>query len=569
MFQTRPVIMGVHGCVTSSHYLATEAGFEMLRAGGNAADAAVAAGLAMHVVEPQNNGFGGEVPILVYSPSSAKVFAISGQGTAPRKATVEYFEQQRIDLIPGDGFLPATVCGAFDAWVTLLREFGTMRLSQVIQPAIILAQDGFAIYPELYEHIRDYANRMLNEWPTSAEVFLRNRKVPRVGDIFKQRDIGSMLRKLEEAEGNHERVKGLNLARDYFYKGPIARRIVAFSTTHQSKDATGKAHHSLLSEEDFSDYRSRVEEPVNITYKGLRVHKCGPWSQGPVFLQQLRLLEEFDLKDMGHNSADYIHTVTEAAKLAFADRERYYGDPLFTDVPLQRLLSRDYAKDRSKLITRQASMRLQAGVMSEREDFRESRHYGDTTHLDVVDSAGNMISATPSGGWFFTSPIVEGLGFALGTRAQMFSLKRGHPNCLMPGKRPRTTLTPSMVTVNNKPFLAFGTPGGDQQDQWTLQFFLNYVEFNMNLQKAIDAPTFHTTHFPSSFYPRDAHPGRLHVEDRIPASVIRNLRKRGHKVILEDGWANGQVTAVHFDSRSRLTSAAASPRVQTPYALGW
>lgn len=565
--------MGTHGCVTSSNYLATEAGFEILTAGGNAVDVAVATGLALQVVEPHMNGIGGECPIIIYSAKHKKAFAISGQGTAPASATLDYFRKNKIRLIPGDGFLPATVPASFDAWITCLARFGTKTLQELIAPSIRLAAEGFPVYPRLQESIELNANRFLEEWPTTANIFLPNQKVPRVGQLLKQQELAKTYQQLVKVEkqSGKDRALALLKVRDFFYAGPIARRIVEFASKHSVKDATGSRHSGLISFSDLSRYETRVEETVTADYEGLTVHKCGSWSQGPVFLQQLQLLQDYDLRELGHNSADYIHVVTEAAKLAFADRERFYGDPLFSEIPLTRLLSRRHAQTQRRLINmRKASMklRLEDGKAAGSEPKRNGADSGDTTHLDAVDSEGNMVSATPSGGWIGSSPIIKGLGFALGTRGQMFSLQPSHPNCIAPGKRPRTTLSPTLVTRKGRPFLAFGTPGGDQQDQWTLQFFLNFVIFGMNLQAAIDAPTFHTSHFPSSFFPRDAHPGSLHVEDRIPHEIRRELRRRGHEVVVEPGWSNGRVTAVHFDSESNLMSAAASSRYQTAYALG-
>jgi gamma-glutamyltranspeptidase/glutathione hydrolase len=564
--------MGTHGCVASSHYLASNAGFEVLAAGGNAIDAAVAIGLALHVVEPHMNGIGGEAPILVYSAEEKKVFAISGQGTAPKAATVEYFHKRKIDLIPGDGFLPITVPASFGAWIACLTRFGTMTLGEVSQPAVRLAQEGFPVYEALQANIRQFSQRFLKEWVTSAQIFLPDGQVPEVGQILKQRDLARTLSRLVQAEksagGNRE--AGLKAARDLFYSGEIARKIIRFTTAHESSDASGKMHTALLALEDLAEYETRIEDPVSVDFAGLRIYKCGPWSQGPVFLQQLRLLDGYDLQSMGHNSADYIHLVTEASKLAFADREKYYGDPLFVDVPLENLLSENYAESRRGLIDlKKASLKLQPGeVSSSVHRGQKKASWGDTTHLDTVDSKGNMVSATPSGGWIWSSPVVKELGFPLGTRGQMFSLKEGHPNCLAPQKRPRTTLSPTLVTLEGKPLMAFGTPGGDQQDQWTLQFFLNFVAFGMNLQAAIDAPSFHNSHFPSSFYPRDAHPGRLHLEDRFPIETVKELRRRGHRILLEGPWSNGKVTAVHYDAQMKVVSAAASSRHQTPYALG-
>jgi len=571
MSETRPTITGTVGCVSSSNYMATTAGFTILMAGGNAFDVAAATGLALHVVEPHMNGIGGEAPALIYSSKLKRVLAISGQGYAPRSATVEFFLNQGIELLPGDGFLPATVPASFDLWITLLKEFGTMKLAKVMGPALRLAEDGFPVYPTLANNIRANAERFTSEWPTTAKVFLSNGRVPEVGDKLMQRDLANTLRSLCGAEkrAGGSRRKGLAAAREYFYSGPVAKQIVKFASEHPVMDATGKAHTGLLDSTDMAEFRTRLERPVSIEYKGLRVHKCGPWSQGPVFLQQLRLLEAYDLRGLGHNTSSYIHILTEASKLAFADREEYYGDPCFTSVPLERLLSRGYAAQRRKLINpRKASLAPRPGIIHHKRMRNVRGFHGDTTHLDAADCDGNMVSITPSGGWIWGSPVIEGLGFPLGTRGQMFSLGRSHPNCIAPHKRPRTTLSPTLVTLHGKPFLAFGTPGGDQQDQWTLQFFLNFVEFGMNLQSAIDAPTFHNLHFPSSFYPRRAEPGKLHLEGRIPSAVGRELKRRGHQVLVEGDWVNGRVTAVHLNERNGTIEAAASSRNQTPYAMG-
>lgn len=571
--ETRPIVRGTKGCVASSNYLATTAGFEILLAGGNAFDAAAATGLALHVVEPHMNGIGGEAPAIVYSSRQKKVLAISGQGTAPAAATPKFFLDQGIDLIPGDGFLPATVPASFDVWITLLAKFGTMRLRQVLTPAIRLAEHGFPVYPTLERNIKAQARRFLKEWPTTARIYLPNGKLPATGQLLIQPELARTLHSLAAAERREgaKRVKGLLAAREYFYSGPIARQIVNFASHNPILDASGEPHTCLLDVNDMSSFETRIEKTVSVDFKGLSVHKCGPWSQGPVFLQQLRLLEGYDLRRMGHNSSDYIHLITEASKLAFADREKFYGDPLFTHVPMGVLLSREYAKKRQKLIDmKKASLDSTPGDLG-RHHVRPSRWanpHGDTTHLDVADSEGNMVSVTPSGGWIWSSPVIEGLGFPLGTRGQMFSLDGSHPNSLAPRKRPRTTLSPTLVTFNNRPMMAFGTPGGDQQDQWTLQFFLNFIEFGMNLQAAIDAPTFHNAHFPSSFYPREAEPGVLYLEGRIPPEVRPELKRRGHHIVIEGDWVNGRVTAIHYDRDRKVISGAASSRYQTPYAMG-
>jgi gamma-glutamyltranspeptidase/glutathione hydrolase len=306
-------------------------------------------------------------------------------------------------------------------------------------------------------------------------------------------------------------------------------------------------------------------------YRGIEVLKCGPWSQGPVFLQQLKLLEGFDLQGLGHNTADYLHVYLECAKLAFADRERYYGDPEFTGVPLGLLLSEDYAAERREMIDeRRANLELRPGavaVAAVRSGERWPVVTGDTTHVDAVDRWGNLFAATPSGGWIGSSPVVEGLGFPLGTRGQMFYLDEKHANSLVPHKRPRTTLSPSMALRDGQPWLAFGTPGGDQQDQWSLQFFLNLVEFGMDMQQALDAPTVQSTHFPGSFYPHASDPGGVRLESRIPTEVRDALAARGHKVYEDGPWSHGQVTAVARETNGVL-SGAASPRGRVAYVMG-
>jgi gamma-glutamyltranspeptidase/glutathione hydrolase len=550
--------------------MATTAGFMTLLAGGNAFDAAVATGLALLVVEPHMNGIGGEAPAIIYSSKQRRAYALSGQGYAPSAATLDFFRDRGINLLPDDGFLPATVPAALDLWITLLRKFGTKTLTEVMRPALRLAEEGFPVYTTLAGNIRTNAKRFTLQWPTTGHIYLHNGRPPEVGQKLVQTDLARTLRGLAHAEQRSTggRLRGLEAAKDYFYSGPIAKQIVKFTSENAVRDATGKAHTGLIGLDDLSGFHTRLEEPVSILYRGFGVHKCGPWSQGPVFLQQLRLLEEHDLRRLGHNSASYIHLLTEASKLAFADRERYYGDPLFTRVPMRKLLSRSYARMRGKLINRKrASLDLRPGAFS-REISKPLGYHGDTTHLDVADSEGNMVSVTPSGGWIWASPVIEGLGFALSTRGQMFSLDEDHPNVVAPRKRPRTTLSPTLVTLHGKPFMAFGTPGGDQQDQWTLQFFLNVVEFGMDLQSAIDAPTFHSTHFPSSFYPRKAEPGTVYLEGRIPSPVKRELTRLGHRIVTEGDWVNGRVTAVRFDRINGTIEAAASSRGQTAYAMG-
>jgi gamma-glutamyltranspeptidase/glutathione hydrolase len=577
IFTTRPVILGTHGMVTSGHYLASRIGLHILEEGGNAVDAGVAMGFALAVLEPYIYGIGGEVPILLYLADEKRVVSLSGQGPAPRTATIEWFRKNRIEAIPGDGLLAAAVPDAVSTWVAALSRFGTMRLSQVLEPAIELAQRGFPMFERLASALERSADHFREAWPTSAQTFLPGGRVPAVGEIYVQKELAGMFTTLVEAEYRQRRMgrrEALQAARDVFYKGEIAERIVSFVQGSRLPDSTGRRNPGLITKEDLQNYATRVEKPVTANYRGYDVFKCGPWTQGPVFLQQLTILEGYDLGKVGHNSPEYIHLLVEVAKLAFADRETHYGDPDFVDVPLDLLLSREYAAERRKLIDPdRASLTLRPGnAPASRPRERKGGsdiHKGDTTHLDAADRWGNMISATPSGGWFRSSPTIEGLGFPLGTRLQMFFLDPDHANSLQPGKRPRTTLTPSLVMKDGRPFMAFGTPGADQQDQWSLQFFLNCVDFHMNLQVAVDAPTFHTSHFPASFHPHSAQPGTMHVESRIPEATVSALREKGHTVQVGGEWSHGRVLGIRFDADRGVISGVATARLETGYAMGW
>jgi gamma-glutamyltranspeptidase/glutathione hydrolase len=567
----RPVIHGRHGMVSSEHYLATAAGLSILEHGGNAVDAAAAVGFALSVLEPHQNGIGGEVPTLIYWARDKRVYAVNGQGWAPKAATVDHFRSLGLDLIPGDGLLPATVPAVVDAWTLALQRFGTMSLGQVLGYAISLAEDGFPMYPALRGCIEGSQRRFAEQWPTSAAIYLPGGEVPGLGDLFSNLDWAGTMKKLAAAESLHAdagREEALEAARRVFYEGEIAHTIHEWCRDNEFGDASGQKHRGLLTAGDLAAYRGRIEDPVSTTYHGYRVHKCGPWTQGPVFLQQLNLLEGFDLAAMGHNTADYLHTLIECAKLAFTDRETYYADPDFTEVSLDRLLSKDYAAERRREID--PGKALVGEESGSGGGAGPDVQPGDTTHLDVVDRWGNMVSATPSGAWIQSSPVVAGLGFPLGTRGQMFYLDESHPERLEPGKRPSTTLTPSLALAHQLglPHIAFGTPGGDCQDQWTLQFFLNFVHFDMSLQEAIDAPTVHSTHFRNSFYPHDAHPGEMHAEERIAAEALNDLRARGHLVHVDPPWSHGGVLAVTLDPLSGILSGAASPRLGCAYAMG-
>lgn len=592
---TRPVLRGRRGMVAAGHYLAAAAGLRLLDRGGSAVDAGVAAGFALAVLKPQENGLGGEAPILIHLAREGRSVAINGQGWAPSGATIDWFRREGITAIPSDGFLPATVPGAFGSWCAALERFGTATLPEALEPALELAEGGIPLDAALHARIAALARRFREEWPSSAAIYLPGDAVPEEGTVLRNPDWARTVRgALDVAvrEAGRGREAAIQAAVDYFYKGPVAERAVAFSSTHAVRDATGRPHRGRFTLDDWTSYGergTRIEAPARVTYRGVEVLKCGPWNQGPVFLQQLKLLEGFDLAGLGHNTPEYLHTYLEAAKLAFADRWRYYGDPAFADVPLARLLSDEYATERRRLIDPQrASLELRPGdvegfggrgsggrtsppgplsARAERGNAAET-FVGDTTHVDVVDGEGNLFSATPSGGWIPSSPVVEGLGFPLGTRGQIFGLEEGHPNALAPGKRPRTTLSPGLALRGGQPWLAFGTPGGDMQDQWALQFFLNAVDFGMDLQTALDAPTVHTTHFPSSFYPHPAYPGRAHAEGRISPEVRAALEALGHEIRVSADWNHGQPTAVAFDPRTGVVSAAATVRTLLPYVMG-
>ena len=596
-FTTRPVVMGTRGVVTSGHYLATAAGFRMMEQGGNAIDAAAAMCFCLNLLEPQSNGLAGEVPTLIYSSRERKVYELSGMGWSPQAFTIDWCREHGIDLIPGDGYLPACVPAVVGTWAAALARFGTMSFGEVVQPAIELAENGYPVYDSLHNSLASNVAKFTELYPSTGEVYLPGGKAPAVGELHRNPEWAETLRILcraEKAAAGGGRVAGIEAARDAFYKGEIAERILDFITSTPVEDASGSTHAGLLSYEDFAEWEAEFSEPVSVNYHGLDVHKCSGWTQGPVFLQQLTLLEGFDLAAMGHNSADYLHTLIECAKLAFADREAHYGDPKFDNVPFDRLLSKAYADERRALVGERASPEMRPGdagggfpayaTIDVAEDNRRAlqvaarevrdlglghAHVGDTTHLDAVDREGNMVAATPSGGWLGTSPVIRGLGFPIGTRGQMFYLNPARPNALAPRKRPRATLTPSLVMRNNEPFMVFGTPGGDGQDQWTLQFFLNFVHFGMNLQEALDAPTVHSVHFPSSFYPREAYPGRMVAEGRIASEVLAELGRRGHEVEVTGDWSNGKPMGIRAAGPGGVIAGAVSPKGIIGHALGW
>ena len=582
-----PLIMGRRAILATEHYLSAAAGAGIFARGGNAIDAAVAATFVEGVVNPHMHTIGGEAPMLIYSASARRVVAINGNMMAPARATIEHYRSLGVELIPGAGLLAAGVPAAFDALVTALGEFGTKTLAEVIEPALELAADGFPMHAglsgidasdqEFYAgagaSIRQNAKHFLNKWPSSARVYMPDGKVPRPGAVIKNPALANFFKRALDAEAgakNRGRKSALDAARERFYRGDIAREIVAWS------DANG----GLLAAPDLAGFTTRIEAPVSADYRGVTVFKCGPWSQGPLFLQQLKLLEGFDLAAKGHNSADYIHSVIEAAKLSFADREAYYADPEFVDVPIDALLSERYASIRRELIEpHRASMEQRPGDPRAMRALRgaapDTRPWGSgTIHVTAADRDGNMIAVTASGGWIPSSPVIDALGFPLGTRMQTFFLDEHHPNALKPGKRPRTTLSPSIAMRKGEPYLAFGTPGGDQQDQWTLQFFLNVIDFGMDLQTAIEAPKFSTPHFPATFYPHGSIPGVLRIEDRISSEVRDQLAARGHKIEVKPPWSEGHVLAVEINTTTGVLAGGADPRgqaipVMPAQVIGW
>ena len=552
MFTTRPELRGTFGMVASTHWLASAAGMAMLERGGNAFDAAVAAGFVLQVVEPHLNGPGGEVPILLYSAERDEVLVVDGQGTAPAAATIERFRELGHELVPGTGVLAACVPGAFDAWLLLLREFGTLPLAEVLEPAIGYAESGYPLVPRIVRSIARMERVFRDEWPGSAELYL---PVPRPGELFRNRDLAETYRRVLAESGGK-----LEAARDVFYRGFVAHAILAAG--------------SLLDDDDLASWQASLELPVTRGYRGWEVSKMGAWGQGPVFLQQLSLLDGFELRD--REGPEFVHAVVECAKLAFADREAWYGD---VEVPLDDLLSPSYADERRELVGDEASGELRPGSPGGREPrlphIPEVRSVepgtgeptgGDTCHVDVVDRFGNAVSATPSGGWLNGSPVIPGLGFCLGTRAQMFWLEEGLPSSLSPRKRPRTTLSPTLARRDGE-LLAFGTPGGDHQDQWSLVFFLSLVHFGLNPQEAIDAPMFHTDHFPESFYPRQPRPRVVQIEERFGRETLAELERRGHLVEPQGPWSLGRVSAAGRN-REGLLYAAANPRGMQGYAVG-
>lgn len=627
MFTTRPTLQGTFGMVSSTHWLASQSAMAVLEDGGNAYDAAVAGAFVLHVVEPHLNGPAGEVPILL-APAGGEVRVLCGQGVAPAGATVARYRGLGLDLVPGTGPLAAAVPGAFDAWMLLLRDHGTKSLAEVLRYAIGYAEDGHAPVENVGATVETVRELFETEWPSSAEVYLPGGKAPRPGELFRNPALAATWKRLlAEVAGAGDRVAQIEAAREVWRTGFIAEALVR-QARRPTMDTSGERHAGTLTAADLAAWSATYETPATYDWNGWTVCKAGPWSQGPALLQQLALLPD-ELPAYG--SAEYVHLLIEGCKLAMADREAWYGDA--AEVPLDALLSDAYNAERRALVGDQASYELRPGspggraprlcahahvvatdepgfspmgageptvaksptspVPGEpdtgRPDAREpdagrpgardldvsadGSTRGDTCHLDVVDRWGNMVAATPSGGWLQSNPVVPELGFPLGTRLQMTWLEEGLPNSLTPGRRPRTTLTPSIALRDGVPVLAFGTPGGDQQDQWQLHFLLavalrSPVRGGLDLQGAIDAPNWHNDSFPGSFYPRGMRPGSVTVEARMGAEVIEELLRRGHDVTVGDAWSEGRLCAVARDPETGILSAAANPRGMQGYAVG-
>ncbi|THA24515.1 gamma-glutamyltransferase family protein [Streptomyces sp. RKND-216] len=599
-FTTRPELSGTFGMVSSTHWLASAAGMSVLERGGNAFDAAVAAGFTLQVVEPHQNGPGGDLPLIFAAPGQRPT-VLCAQGPAPAAATVGHFRELGLSAIPGTGTLAAAVPGATLGWLTLLRDKGTFPLADVLHYAIGHARHGFPVTQKISEYIAKVQRLFTTHWTTSAAVHLPHGRAPRPGEFLHNPALADTFERLVAAAAGGTREAGIDRAVEEWTTGGIARAMTAFCAT-EVVDSTGERRRGLLRADDLAGWRPSYENTVSVDYRGHRVHKPGPWSQGPVLLQQLGMLAGDE--DLAPGTADHIHRVVEVSKLAFADRDAWYGDS--PDVPLDTLLSPAYCAERRRLVGPRASRELRPGSPEGREPvlpafppeviaevFRSAvgepnavapdgpaagtlddgplphgEARTDTVHVDVVDRAGTMVSAMPSGGWLHSSPVIPELGFPLGTRLQMAWLEEGLPNTLAPGKRPRTTLSPTVVTRGDEPVLAFGTPGGDQQDQWQLNFLLNVLDGGMNLQEAIDFPQFHSTHAPSSFYPHESRPAGVVLEGRTGDAVLAELAARGHVVQRAGEWEVGRLCAVGRAPGTGRLYGAANPRGMQGYAAG-
>ena len=559
-----PRIFGRRGAVAAEHYLAPMAGIEILKQGGNAIDAAVAASLVEGVVNPQMHTIGGEIPILISAPGETEVVCINGNTVAPAAATPEAFLRRGLDMVPPEGALAAGVPGAPGALLEALRRYGRLSFADVSAPALDLARNGFPVHSGLLRQhkfgILDNAERFRTEWAASADLYLPEGRTPQEGEIIRNPALADMLAFLaaEERRAGATREGGLRAAFDAFYKGDIAREIAAFVA----------ARDGFLTRQDLARFEVPVERAVSIHYGGVDLYKCGPWTQGPAVLQSLAILKNFDLRALGHNSAAYVHVVVEAMKLAFADREQFYGDPDHVTVPTETLLSDAYGALRAALVTDRADRTLRPGnawtgeaLLPPADRLGGSSWGPGTVHVDAMDQEGYTAAFTPSGAWIKSAEVIPALGFPLGVRLSNCQLQPAHhPNVIAPFKRPRTTISPSLALKAGKPWLAFGSMGGDQQDQWQLQFFLNRVVFDMPLQAAIEAPKFSSEHFPALFHPHDFYLNRLRIETSIGQATLDGLTARGHELDLAPPWTEGFLCGTERNPETGVLEAGSDPR---------
>ncbi|MBW4708430.1 gamma-glutamyltransferase family protein [Roseobacter sp. YSTF-M11] len=589
-FTTRPEIRGTFGVATSTHWIASAVAMSILEKGGNAFDAAVACALTLQVVEPHLNGPAGDMPAIFHSVKTGKTEVLCAQGVAPAAATIPHYRAQGLTLVPGSGLLATVVPGAFDGWMLMLRDHGTMGLREVMQPAIDYARDGHPVLPRVADTIAGLADFFATEWPSSAEVWTPGGRAPEAHRLFRNPDLAATYDRLAASEGGTRDAR-IDEARRQWREGFVADAIFAYLEDAHVMDVSEAPHAAVLAPADMTAWRATYEDTLSYRYHGWTVHKTDAWSQGPVMLQALAILKGFDLGAMDPNGAEFAHIVIEAMKLAYADREAYYGDPAHSDIPMAVLLSDAYNMERRALIGSKASLAQRPGRVPGFEHLADAyiercqrdfnvgnvtaqeptmshltEKRGDTVHLDIIDRWGNMVAATPSGGWLQSNPVIPGLGFPLNSRAQMFWLDEGLPTSLAPGRRPRTTLSPSLAEKDGVR-LVFGTPGGDQQDQWQLIWFLRFVHFGLGLQQGMDAPLFHSMHFQGSFFPREVRPGEMMIEPDVGPDAIAELRARGHKVTVAEPWTVGRLTAA-LREKDGLLRAAATPRLMQAYAVG-
>ena len=574
----RPIVRGQHFAVASMKAEATRAAERILEKGGNAFDAIVAGQAVLGIVDQAMNGVGADATILVYDAKTKKVYSVNAEGTAPKLATIEWYKEHNGGKLPiSDSLLAGTVPGCIDAWYILLDRWGTMSFGEVLKEAIDLAENGFPVGDSLARAFTvPVADKKLHKYPTSVKLYYANNRPPKAGEIFRNPDLARTLKRLVEAEtqnkakGRHEALKA---ARDRFYKGDIAREMAKFS----------EENGGLFRYDDFASYTAKIEEPVSIDYRGYQIYKNASATQGPAELFALRILEGYDLKALGHNSADYIHTSVEATKLAFADRDKYLGDMDFIKIPYEGLLSKEYAAERRAMIDKStASLEFRPGTAEKFASDKtpldrpvkvtvagEGDHDGDTSYIAVVDSARNLITFTPSLHSAFGTGVVMGnLGFIFNCRGDYYTLEPGEANALVPGKRPRSTLQGTLVMKDGQPHMVIGTPGADQQVLLTMQTLLNMIEFGMNVQQAIEAPKWLTRAFPASPFPHTMYPGDLSVEARVPESVRKELLGRGHKLRVTGPWSDGSLAAIVIDPRTGVISAGTDPRTEA-YAWAW